>query len=112
VRASRVDAGPNFHVASVLRDGGDGPVMWGWVTEGRSLEWTHEADWSGMISLPRVLWLTPDGHLASAPVKALATLRAGPIARSVPARFEADLVLRGTAPARRGSRLAPQPTSG
>ncbi len=94
-RVGNVDAGPDFYAASMLRDGGDGPIMWGWVTEGRAAEWTHEADWSGMISLPRAVSLTPDGRLASAPLDALTGLRQEEIERTVPAQFEVELTLNG-----------------
>ncbi|MEQ7006802.1 glycoside hydrolase family 32 protein [Actinopolymorpha sp. B17G11] len=94
-RVGKVDAGPDFYAASVLREGGDGPIMWGWVTESRAADWTHEADWSGMISLPRTVSLTPDGRLASAPVEALTGLRQEEIGRSVPAQFEVELELSG-----------------
>jgi beta-fructofuranosidase len=90
-----VDAGPNFYATSVLRDSGEGPLMWAWVTEGRAAEWTHAADWSGMISLPRTVRLSPDGRLASAPVEALARLRQEEIGPSVPAQFEVELALSG-----------------
>jgi beta-fructofuranosidase len=109
--SSLVDHGPNFYAASVLRDGGDGPIVWGWVTEGRAGEWAREADWSGMISLPRVLSLRNDGRIASTPVDSLATLRSSEITSSeisstgiglsggrfegVPAQFEALLELSG-----------------
>jgi len=75
LQVSRFDLGPNFYAASALRDGPAGPVVWGWVTEGRPAEWSIEADWSGMLSLPRSVSLTTDGRLASRPVAALSTLR-------------------------------------
>jgi beta-fructofuranosidase len=71
-RIERVDHGPNFYAASVQRSDN---VLWGWITEGRSDDWAVEADWSGLISLPRQTGLTPDGRLTTAPVDSLTSLR-------------------------------------
>ncbi len=72
----RVDHGTNFYAASALRDSRFGPLLFGWLTEGRDRPgWTD--DWAGVISLPRVVWLGPDSSLRSAPVPTLDTLRVG-----------------------------------
>ena len=76
---SRYDAGSNFYAACVLRESEVGAVVWGWATEGRTKEWAEEADWSGMVSLPRVVRLAADGTIASVPVPAMSGLRAGAI---------------------------------
>ncbi|MDX6235741.1 MAG: beta-fructofuranosidase [Kribbellaceae bacterium] len=109
-RIEQVDHGPNFYAASVLRDGA---LLWGWITEGRSADWANEADWSGLISLPRTASLTADGRLATTPVTSLTTLReseihpathdrAAPASTSyegLPAQFELETTLtRTTAP--------------
>jgi beta-fructofuranosidase len=91
-QVARVDEGADFYAASVLRDESD-PIMWGWLKEGRAEAWAREADWSGMISLPRAVSLTRDGRLGSAPAKELTGLRREQIGRSVPAQFEAHLEL-------------------
>ena len=70
------DRGENFYAASVLPLSPDGPLVWGWATEGRSLDWCVEDGWSGALTLPRRVGLRPDGSLASAPVAACASLRA------------------------------------
>ena len=72
----RVDHGQHFYAPSVMRTGSWGAVLFGWVTEGRPLEATAQAGWSGAVSLPRRVWLT-DGRLASAPHPAVESLRAG-----------------------------------
>jgi len=38
-------------------------ILWGWVPERRSQDEMLKAGWSGMMSLPRVLNLDPDGNL-------------------------------------------------
>jgi len=88
---SRVDFGPNFYAASAMR--GDPPIVWGWVTEGRSGDWTVEADWSGMLSLPRTMSLTADGRLASTPHPALDSLRKHTLDGDFGAQFEVEMSL-------------------
>jgi len=71
-----VDDGQNFYAASVMGDSSRGPVIFGWITEGRDDAWWKEAGWAGAIALPRRAWL--DGHrFASEPHPVLGSLRAG-----------------------------------
>lgn len=69
-----VDHGTNFYAASVIRDSRFGPLMFGWLTEGRDSSGWAEG-WAGVISLARQVWLGPDGSLRSAPVPSIDTLR-------------------------------------
>ncbi len=109
---ARFDEGPNFYAPSVARNSRLGPLVWGWSTEGRTAEWAIEEDWSGLITLPRVVSLTADGRLASRPVPALVGLRGEELrpraaggtgspgvleVAGLPAQFEVEVVL---APAR------------
>ncbi|MFG1815476.1 glycoside hydrolase family 32 protein [Kribbella sp. NPDC049174] len=72
----RVDHGTNFYAASALRDSRFGPLLFGWLTEGRDRPgWTD--GWAGAISLPRVVWVGADSSLRSAPVPTIQTLRTG-----------------------------------
>ena len=75
----RLDEGINFYAASVLRESPFGPLVWGWATEARSPQWCAEVDWSGMITLPRVLSIRPDRTVASSPVPAMSLLRTQPL---------------------------------
>ena len=72
----KVDEGQNFYAASVMRNSSWGPVLFGWITEGRSTQWSQQAGWSGAISLPRRTWLDA-GRLACEPHPALDALRVG-----------------------------------
>lgn len=102
---SRVDHGPNFYAPSVLRGTDGGGLLWGWATEGRDPEWSVEADWSGMLTLPRALDLGSGGELSSYPAGELAGLRERELDRfegrlasprvvdGVPAQFELELSL-------------------
>ncbi|GAA3616982.1 glycoside hydrolase family 32 protein [Microlunatus ginsengisoli] len=85
-RLSIVDHGTNFYAASALRDGPFGPLLFGWVTEGRPASQWHEAGWAGALSLPRQVWLDDDGSLRSAPLPTTAELRVGPATRASEAR--------------------------
>ena len=79
-RLAVVDHGTNFYAASALRDSPFGPLMFGWITEGREQARWAEAGWAGAISLPRQVWLGADDTVRSAPVPTVAGLRAGPAA--------------------------------
>ena len=74
-RLSAVDHGTNFYAASALRDSPLGPVLFGWITEGRSPSRWRAAGWAGALSLPRQVWLARDNSLRSAPVPAVRLLR-------------------------------------
>jgi beta-fructofuranosidase len=104
----RLDHGTNFYAASVLRDSPLGTVVWGWATEGRSDEWCVEADWAGMLTLPRAISMRSDGTVASSPLPALASLRdrqvslvhdaaGGLVAERLPAQAELSLDLQADA---------------
>lgn len=76
IAPTRIDDGSNYYAASVMRDSQWGPVLFGWVTEGRDFAWTQEAGWSGAISLPRRVWLD-GGRLSAEPHPAIDALRLG-----------------------------------
>jgi beta-fructofuranosidase len=70
----RVDHGTNFYAASAVRESRFGPLLFGWLTEGRDRSGWNDG-WAGVISLPRVVWLGADSSLRSAPVPTIDTLR-------------------------------------
>jgi len=76
-----VDDGHDFYAPSVLRDSSYGPLLFGWIMEGRDPGWWREEGWSGAISLPRRTWLdrSPSGavRLGTEPHPALLGLREG-----------------------------------
>ena len=79
-RLSLIDHGPNFYAASALRDSPFGPLIFGWITEGRHKDRWREAGWAGALSLPRQVWLAADNTLRSAPVPSVAGLRVSSVA--------------------------------
>ena len=93
-----LDHGTNLYAAAVMRSSTWGPLVWGWITEGRDPAWAAADGWSGAISLPRMVELRAGNRLACYPIPALEVLRCAPLplerrddARlsvNVPAAFE------------------------
>lgn len=94
IRPEKVDEGSNFYAASVMRESQWGPVLFGWITEGRDAAWAEDAGWSGAISLPRNVWLD-EGRLCSGPHPAIDALRvgAGRVAHAALIGAQAEIVL-------------------
>lgn len=70
-----VDFGPSFYAPQVFVDDSGRRVMFGWLREGRSERAQRAAGWSGVMSLPRVLSLLPDGGLGMVPAPETQSLR-------------------------------------
>lgn len=65
----------HFYAPQSFRDESGRRIIIGWMQEGRDDEQTGEAGWSGVLSAPRVLSLTPSRRLHHAPVPELTRLR-------------------------------------
>jgi beta-fructofuranosidase len=74
-RIGVVDAGGHYYAPQSMRDAQGRRLIWGWVWEGRDEPAQLAAGWAGVMSLPRVLTLLPDGTLGSAPAPELELLR-------------------------------------
>lgn len=72
---SKVDFGGYFYAAQTLLDDAGRRIMWGWLKEGRDDAAIQAAGWAGVMSLPRILTLRPDGRLGIAPAPELRALR-------------------------------------
>ncbi|HVL24384.1 MAG TPA: glycoside hydrolase family 32 protein [Thermomicrobiales bacterium] len=70
-----VDAGECFYAPQSFADEQGRRVMFGWLREARPVAAQIAAGWSGVMSLPRVVSLRPDGTLAFAPAPEVAVLR-------------------------------------
>lgn len=66
----------HFYAPQSFRDESGRRIIMGWMQEGRDDRQTGEAGWSGVLSVPRVLSLTPSGRLHHAPVPELTGIRA------------------------------------
>lgn len=62
-----VDPGESFYAPQSFTDDAGRRIMFGWLKESRSAEAQSAAGWSGVMTLPRVLSILPDGSLGSAP---------------------------------------------
>jgi beta-fructofuranosidase len=71
----RPDYGESFYAPQTLRDARGRRIMWGWLREALDAEAQMAADWSGVMSLPRILSLHPDGTLLMRPAPELEMLR-------------------------------------
>jgi beta-fructofuranosidase len=47
----------SYYAARTMTNTGDRRILWGWITEGRTVEAQKAAGWSGAMSLPRELTL-------------------------------------------------------
>ena len=70
-----VDYGADFYAPQVFSGTGDRRILMGWAWESRSEQVQLEAGWAGVLTLPRQLFLGPDGELASRPAPEVDALR-------------------------------------
>ena len=66
----------HFYAPQSFTDAQGRRIIFGWIHEGRGAEAQLACGWSGVMSLPRVLSLGPDGHVYMQPAPELAVLRA------------------------------------
>ena len=67
-----------FYAPLSMTDSTGRRLMWGWLREERSQAAQKAAGWSGVMSLPRVLGLVPDGTLSAGPAPEIEGLRGRP----------------------------------
>lgn len=67
--------GDYFYAPLAMRDENGRTLIWGWLREGRGRRACEKAGWAGVMSLPLVASLQPDGWLALEPTAELQTLR-------------------------------------
>jgi beta-fructofuranosidase len=70
-----VDEGGHFYAPQVFVDEKGRRIMFGWLREGRTEAAQRAAGWSGVMSLPRVLSVLPDGALGMVAAPELHALR-------------------------------------
>lgn len=77
-RSAILDYGDFYAPQSLRTD--DGRILtWGWIWEARDESAQWDAGWSGALSLPRELDLTPDGRLRQRPADEIEALREGTV---------------------------------
>lgn len=73
-RHGKIDWG-NYYAAKTMLDNRGRRIIWGWITEERSVEEQIKAGWSGALSLPRTVSLLPDNTFQIKPSPELEVLR-------------------------------------
>ncbi|GAB6100571.1 beta-fructosidase [Halanaerocella petrolearia] len=74
--SGRVDFGPDFYAAQTFKDTKGRRIMIGWMDSWEGAKLTKKSGWLGAMSLPRKLFLFPNGDLGSKPIAELKQLRA------------------------------------
>ena len=67
--------GGEFMAPLSWRDGAGRRIVIAWCTEGRTVSVQREAGWAGIMTLPRIISLAPDGTLQIVPAPELEALR-------------------------------------
>lgn len=70
-----------FAPESLLDDKGR-RIMWAWIKDARDVATCDASGWSGVMSLPRLLWLGENKTLRMAPPEELNALRYNPLTRA------------------------------
>ena len=70
-----LEYGDTLYAPQVTTDARGRRVLFGWLREKRSIAAQRAAGWSGVMSLPRILSLGPDGALRQQPAPELEQLR-------------------------------------
>ena len=73
-----------FYAPKTQLDAAGRRILWGWIPERRSEVEMRKAGWSGMMSLPRVMNLDPDGTLRLHFLPQTETLRTGSVSETAP----------------------------
>jgi beta-fructofuranosidase len=69
----------SFYAPKTQLDAQNRRILWGWIPERRPPSEMIEAGWSGMMSLPRLLSLDPDGSLRMRILPEATALRSAPV---------------------------------
>lgn len=70
-----VDLGDSYYAPNSFIDDKGRRIIWGWLKEQRNEEVQKAAEWSGVMSIPRELFLRNDGNLGMKPVEELKDIR-------------------------------------
>jgi beta-fructofuranosidase len=74
-RDGKLDCSSSFFAPLSIQDDRGRRLMWGWLSEWRTLEAQKAAGWAGVLSLPHILTLRGDGSLGIEPAPELTALR-------------------------------------
>jgi len=71
----QIDFGSAAYAQKTMQDEKDRRIWWAWIREKRTTEAQAASGWAGVMSLPKLLKLRPDGKLGVEPVEELKVLR-------------------------------------
>lgn len=71
----QIDFGSAAYAQKTMQDDKGRRIWWAWIREKRTTEAQASAGWAGVMSLPKLLTLRPDGKLGVEPVPELQVLR-------------------------------------
>jgi beta-fructofuranosidase len=71
----QIDFGSAAYAQKTMQDEKDRRIWWAWIREKRTTEAQAAAGWAGVMSLPKLLKLRPDGKLGVEPAEELKVLR-------------------------------------
>ena len=74
-----LDYSPTFYAGKSFEDPHGRRILWGWLREAREDSAQIAAGWSGVMSLPRVMQIGPDGQPGCEPAEELRRLRAASV---------------------------------
>ena len=75
--AGRLDHGPDLYAPALTVDASGRCLLWGWIWEARDVADVEQDGWAGLLSVPRVVHLAPDGTPRMLPAVELEALRHG-----------------------------------
>lgn len=71
----QIDSSNVAYAQKTMADAKGRRIWWGWIRETRSAKASAEAGWAGVMSLPKLLTLRPDGMLGVEPATQVESLR-------------------------------------
>jgi beta-fructofuranosidase len=86
-----VDHGEVFFAPQTFVDDAGRRLMFGWLEEARTVAAQRAAGWSGVMTLPRVLSLSPDGTLCTEPAPEIEALRGSALNVGAPLPLACEL---------------------
>jgi beta-fructofuranosidase len=92
-----LDHGPDLYAPALLHAPDGRRLLWGWSWEARDQEWSREAGWAGVLTVPRELSLAEDGTVRQQPATELLGYRGRKLVHATGWSAADDLGAVGTA---------------
>jgi beta-fructofuranosidase len=92
-----LDHGPDLYAPALLHAPDGRWLLWGWSWEARDQQWSHEAGWAGVLTVPRELSLTENGTVRQQPASEVLGYRGRKVVHATGWSAADDLGAVGTA---------------